>query len=80
LDGKVAQHLALLPRACDGAVKLILEIVVSGEHCVVTIRRGCLSKPALFNFSEAPNAETIKYVVDIAVRVFLRAYAVAARQ
>jgi AcrR family transcriptional regulator len=39
-----------------------------------------LFKPVLFNFSEAPNAETIKYVVDVAVRAFLRAYALAARQ
>jgi hypothetical protein len=32
--------------------------------------------PVLFNFSEAPQADSIKYVVAIAARTFMRAYRV----
>ncbi len=58
--------------------------VLAIEDCEVAAAQfldGCQStlfKPVLFNFSEAPNAETIRYVVGIAVRAFLRAYAVSA--
>src|ERR1700722_4442959 len=36
--------------------------------------KSTLFMPVLFNFSEAPQADSIKYVVGIAVRVFMRAY------
>jgi AcrR family transcriptional regulator len=39
-----------------------------------------LFKPVLFNFREAPNRDTIAYVVNTAVRNFLRAYGVKPRQ
>ena len=39
-----------------------------------------LFKPVLFNFREAPKVEAITRVVAIAVRTFLRAYGVTARQ
>jgi AcrR family transcriptional regulator len=36
--------------------------------------KSTLFMPVLFNFSEAPQADSIKYVIGIAVRVFMRAY------
>ncbi len=38
--------------------------------------KSTLFKPVLFNFSDAPQADAIKYVVAIAVRTFMRAYRV----
>ena len=39
-----------------------------------------LFKPVLFNFRAAPTRDAIAYVVDTAVRTFLRAYGVKPRQ
>src|SRR5580692_9349227 len=36
--------------------------------------KSTLFMPVLFNFGEAPQADSIKYVVGIAVRAFMRAY------
>jgi AcrR family transcriptional regulator len=35
---------------------------------------GTLFKPVLFNFAPPPSPERVKYVIDIAVRVFMAAY------
>jgi AcrR family transcriptional regulator len=41
--------------------------------------KSTLFMPVLFNFGEAPSPDSIKYVVGIAVRVFMRAYLVGTR-
>ena len=41
--------------------------------------KSTLFMPVLFNFGEAPQADSIKYVVGIAVRTFMRAYQVGTR-
>jgi AcrR family transcriptional regulator len=42
--------------------------------------KSTLFTPVMFNFRTAPEKETVEYVVGVAVRTFLRAYGVGARQ
>jgi AcrR family transcriptional regulator len=57
----------------DAGVLAVEDCTVAAAQFLDTCK-STLFMPVLFNFSEAPQADSIKYVVGIAVRVFMRAY------